>query len=98
MAEPAADGDGAPPTNRLLKSLSAYRDFIAIIIVAISGLSFAVSYFVTQKRFAEEMTNSQCQLFANVAKLSQQITANQLAYMSDKTFSQTCKNHLKIFL
>jgi hypothetical protein len=75
-------------TNPLLQRLGEYKEFIIIIVAALSGLWFAVDYFVTRERFAEVMISNQCQLFGNVAKLSQKINENYYRYINDRTVDQ----------
>jgi hypothetical protein len=83
-------GAGSPvAAHPLLKRLGEYKEFIAIIFTAATGLWLAVDYFVTRERFAEVVILNQCQLFGNVAKLSQQINDNHFRYMNNWTFEQT---------
>jgi hypothetical protein len=74
--------------NRFLKRLGEYKEFIAIIVAMLGGVWFAVDYFVTQKRFTEEMVITQCSIFANIAKVNRQINNNYYQYMRDKIYSQ----------
>jgi hypothetical protein len=85
----AAPSAGTTAKSSFLKGLGEYKEFITIIAAAIGGLWLAVDYFVTRDRFAEVMVRNQCQLFANIAKLNQQINENYYRYMNDKTFEQT---------
>lgn len=82
-AAPATDAK-----STFLKHLNDYKEFIAIIVAAISGFWIAIDYFVTQKQFSEQMINNQCLLISNVSKLSHQINENYYQYMRDKIVTQ----------